>query len=61
MRQRYHLYLNGKFYGSGPIGYMHELIANCLVGNGMYGKDDVTFRVVTAEISREEHRRKKNE
>lgn len=39
------LYLNGRFYGSGDLPYMNELIADYLVKNGMYGKDKMDFSV----------------
>lgn len=38
MNKRYYLYLNGKFYGSGPLYYMHELI-------DQYGKPSVEFSI----------------
>lgn len=39
-------YLNGKFYGSGDLHYMHELFKDYVLDCGMYGKDEVDFKIV---------------
>lgn len=41
----YSLYLNGKFYGSGPLEYMNELIRDYVVICQMYGKKKVSFDI----------------
>lgn len=37
--------IDGVPYGKGPADYMRELFADYVVACGMYGKDDVTFRI----------------
>jgi len=41
----YELYLNGSFYGCGPLFYMKELIMD-YIQMGLYGKDTVEFKIV---------------
>lgn len=42
----YECYLNGKFYGSGNLEYMHELFKDYVVACQMYGKRECEFKVV---------------
>lgn len=46
MKKRlYELYLNGSFYGCGPLVYMQELITD-YIRMGLYGKATVEFKIV---------------
>jgi hypothetical protein len=48
-RVHYKCYLNGKFYGGGNLRYMHELFADYVIHNKMYGKPEVDFKIVRDE------------
>lgn len=45
MKHRYRLYLNGDYYGFGPIDYINSLIRDYLVDCELYGREKVDFRV----------------
>lgn len=45
MKQRYRLYLNGDYYGFGPIDHINSLIRDYLVDFELYGREEVDFRV----------------
>lgn len=49
----YSLFLNGRFYGSGNLRYMNELITDYL-RHGMYGRQTVEFKVVKRVYKTEE-------
>jgi hypothetical protein len=49
MTVRYKCYLNGKFYGSGPLAYMRELFVDYVILNQMYGRSEVDFKIVKEE------------
>jgi hypothetical protein len=46
---RYRLFINGEFYGGGPLRYMHELIRDYVITNRMYGRKQVEFKIVKEE------------
>ena len=43
--ESYRLFLNGQFYGSGKLDFMHELIKDYLITNEMYGKSECVFKI----------------
>jgi hypothetical protein len=43
--EKYEMYLNGRFYGSGSLEYMKELFVDYVVTCRMYGKNDVTISI----------------
>ncbi|WP_170958759.1 hypothetical protein [Bacillus pseudomycoides] len=49
MKTRYRLYLNGSYYGFGPIDHINSLIRDYLVDCEMYGRKEVDFRIEEIE------------
>ena len=45
MAEIYECYLNGKFYGSGPLEYIRELFEDYFITCKMYGRDKAEFTV----------------
>lgn len=45
-KDHYKCYLNGKFYGSGSLDYMHELFKDYVITCKMYGKKECDFKIV---------------
>lgn len=41
----YECYLNGKFYGTGSLEYMHELFKDYFITCEMYGRDRADFEI----------------
>lgn len=46
MKQTYHCYLNGRFYGSGNLMYMKELFVDYVITHKMYDHTEVDFKIV---------------
>ncbi|PFK99925.1 hypothetical protein COJ01_17925 [Priestia megaterium] len=46
MSKKYTCYLNGNFYGYGPLEYMNELFRDYVVACEMYGRKEVSFDIV---------------
>lgn len=42
----YELRLNGRFYGTGNLDYMNELIHDYLIVNELYGRDNCSFEIL---------------
>ena len=53
--QTYICYLNGKFYGGGPLEYMHELFKDYVITCQMYGHEECEFKIVKGNIVKEEN------
>jgi hypothetical protein len=49
-REHYKCYLNGKFYGSGNLKYMHELFKDYVITCKMYGREDCKFKIIKCEV-----------
>jgi len=43
--ETYTLYIDGEFYGRGPLSYVQELIAQYTEVRAMYGRPSVTFKI----------------
>lgn len=49
LKDVYHCYLNGSFYGAGSLEYMKELFVDYVVTCEMYGKDRCSFEIIKKE------------
>ncbi|MEK4824567.1 hypothetical protein NSS71_08410 [Niallia sp. FSL W8-0951] len=52
MKEVYHCYLNGSFYGAGSKEYMKELFIDYVVTCEMYGKDKCSFEIVKKDLNK---------
>jgi hypothetical protein len=50
LKQVYKCYLNGKFYGSGNLKYMHELFKDYVINCKMYGREECEFKIIKCEV-----------
>lgn len=44
-KKRYQCFLNGTYYGSGTLEYMHELFTDYVLYSKMYGKESCSFSI----------------